>query len=405
MRKDPLHILVVRNDGLGDFILTLPLIASLKQQLPQSRITVLVNEGLLPLVGLLPEIEDAIGDGGFLLRRHRHRHPPRETRMGRQALLENIRARNFDAAILPYAELQSARLIHKAGIPLRAGPLRRLFFWHFNVLNRRSRKGSLDSEYALNLDYLECLGLKSEYRRPALRLPGGEGGNAQGSGETSGGETAQPTPGLAVGPIVMHPHKRSGTAPSWPLERFVELARELARSPGTPPGGAGNGDAANEVVVVGDEEDRPVLERHFPGIPGVRIETGCSLPELTELIAGARLFVGNSSGPLHLAGLTGIPHVGLYPQNRASAPERWRTLPGEGAPEDFRRYLLAPAFPRNCTVCDKERCPHFNCVASIGMDQIWEAVQSWGLKMEASIPKDESLEGGPPGGGPPSSGP
>lgn len=385
LRKDPLHILVVRNDGLGDFILTLPLIASLKQQLPQSRITVLVNEGLLPLVALLPDIEDAIGDGGFLLRRHRHSHPPRETRIGRQALLEKIRARNFDAAILPYAERQSARLIHKAGIPLRAGPLRRLFFLHFNVHNRRTRKGSLDSEYALNLGYLECLGLKFAYRRPALRLPAGEGENAQGSGETSGrkrgmDESPRPTVG---NPIVLHPHKRSGTATVWPLERFVALAREFARAPGTSAGGAGSGDAANEVVVVGDEEDRPVLERHFQGIPGVSIETGRSLPQLTALIAGARLFVGNSSGPLHLAGLTGTPHVGLYPQNRVSAPERWRTLPSDDAPEDFRRYLLAPAFPRNCTVCDKERCPHFNCVASIGMDQIWEAVQSWGLKMEA----------------------
>lgn len=380
LSADPLQILVVRNDGLGDFILTLPLIASLRQQLPQSRITVLVNEGLLPLIPLLPDIEDAIGDGGFLLRRHRHSHPPRETRMGRQALLDNIRGRKFDAAILPYAERQSARLIHKAGIPLRAGPLRRLFFLHFNVLNRRSRKRSPDSEYALNLDYLECLGLKPEFRRPALRLPGRKGGK-----EPGGKGNARP----AVGPIVIHPHKRSGTATSWPVEHFATLARQLARALEKSRGGTGNRNARNEVVVVGDEEDRAVLESHFSDIPGVRIEAGLSLPELTALIAEARLFAGNSSGPLHLAGLTGTPHVGLYPQNRVSAPERWRTLPVEGASEDFRRYLLAPAFPRNCTVCDKERCPHFNCVASIGMDKVWEAVQSWGLKLEAPIPNSE----------------
>ncbi|HNL55037.1 MAG TPA: hypothetical protein PKI36_11560, partial [Turneriella sp.] len=36
----PPKILVIRNDGLGDFILTLPIISALREQIPHARIHV-----------------------------------------------------------------------------------------------------------------------------------------------------------------------------------------------------------------------------------------------------------------------------------------------------------------------------------------------------------------------------
>lgn len=357
------RILVVRNDGLGDFILTLPLIASLKQQLPESRISVLVNESILPLIPLLPDIEGALGDEGVLLKRHRGRFS-REARLaGREALRQRIEEERFDAVLLPYAEGSTARLMQRAKIPLRAGPLRRAFFWRFNAHFRSSRKGSGKPEYLLNLGYLNCLGLEAGFRLPSLRLPVSSTMQRGGAGKE--------------GYAVLHPYKRSGTALTWPIERFALLSETLA--------GAGWA-----VVVVGDGEDRAVLEAGFSGRPGVRLEIGRPLPELLELIAGARVFVGNSSGPLHLAGLAGIPHVGFYPQDRVSSPERWRTLPGEGSPSDFRRYLLASRFPRGCVVCDNERCPYFSCVASIEPDQVWAAMEAWGLSLAGKDPTESS---------------
>ena len=58
-------ILVVRNDGLGDFVLTLPLVAALKQQLPGARIYALVNQHLQGLLPLLPDLEGMIAAGEF----------------------------------------------------------------------------------------------------------------------------------------------------------------------------------------------------------------------------------------------------------------------------------------------------------------------------------------------------
>ncbi|MEE8434699.1 MAG: glycosyltransferase family 9 protein [bacterium] len=344
-KQDP-RILIVRNDGLGDFILTLPLIASLKAQWPGCHVTVLVHAALIPLIPLLPDIDAAIPDAGVLLKRHEGLFSPREREAGNRQLESRLRGEGFDAALVVYAEAATASMVRRAGIPFRAGPLRRLFFWRFNAPFRASRKASSNPEYQLNLGYLPLLGLRPDFQTPRLLLP--------------------PPPMDFQAPFaVIHPHKRSGTALTWPMENQVTLVRELVSR-------------GLAVRIVGDEADRPVLEQWFGAVHGAQLHIGLPLPELTALIAGARVFIGNSSGPLHLAGLTGTPHVAFYPQNRVSAPARWRTLPHPSAPEDFRRYLLASEFPVGCVTCQGERCPHFNCVASIGTATAMAAVEAWG---------------------------
>lgn len=345
------RLLVVRNDGLGDFILTLPLIASLKAQLPGCHLTVLVNPALLPLMPLLPDIDEAIGDEGCLLKRHAGGQDPAQRLASQRALGERLRAGGFDGVLVVYGESATARLVHRAGIPLRAGALRRPYFWRFNRFFSGSRKRSSLPEYQLNLGYLPTLGLEARSVRPRLELP--------------------PQPDSPAPYAVLHPYKRSGTALTWPLENFVALARELS---------AGK----LKVRVIGDEEDRTVLEQWFTGLPGVAVTTGLSLAALTGLIARARVFIGNSSGPLHLAGLTGTPHLGFFPQDRVSAPARWRTLPHPDAPQNPRDYLLSSDFPKACVVCEGPRCPHFNCVASLGLEQARSALAAWGLPRAGS---------------------
>lgn len=350
-------ILLVRNDGLGDFLLTLPLAAALKAGLPGARVFALVNRHLSDLIPLLPDLEGAVLDDGVLLKRHRGLLPPEQKREKRAALLEEIRAHKFDLAVLPYSEAGSAALIHQAGIPLRAGSLRRPYFWRFNLFNLASRRGSHQAEYELNLTYLRTLGLPGGYVAPALDLSGAPAGPY----------------------VVLHPYKRNATALSWPMAEFQRLAGTFM-------------EWGLEVVVVGDVMDGPVLKSAFGGGEtgggqtggrqagrGPRLEVGLSLSALAERIAGARLFVGNSSGPLHLAGLLGTPHVGLFPQSRVGSPGRWRTLPVAGAPREAAVYLLSPDFPKNCVGCEMERCPHFNCVAAITQQQVRAAARAWGL--------------------------
>jgi ADP-heptose:LPS heptosyltransferase len=116
----------------------------------------------------------------------------------------------------------------------------------------------------------------------------------------------------SAGPIVIHP---GGGSPKkcWPAERFAELAARL---------GAGGREVR---VLLGEVE----LERWPAGLieqfrAVAQVQTPGSLRDLLQQIAPAAAFIGNDSGPGHLAGMLGVPTLSLFGQ--ASKVERWKPL-------------------------------------------------------------------------------
>ncbi len=347
-RNKPPRILIVRNDGLGDFILTLPFIASLKKQVPDSKIYVLINKNIQLMIPMLADIDGAIVDEGVLLRRHRKNFSAREKSQKRNELELEIKAYNFDVAIMLYAEGESAHLIKRCEIPIRVGPLRRWYFYRFNAHYKRSRKKSNKSEYSLNLSYLNELGLRADFTRPVVREMRDD----------------WPLPGRARKKYaVLHAYKRAKTALAWPPERFAQLAKTLLAQ-------------KYQVIAIGDAHDADELAKIFAEVPEVVLATDLTLRQMFRVMITARLFIGNSSGPLHVAALLGVPHVGLFPQNRVSSPRRWKTIPSEQGPA-FQKYLLQPHFEKNCVGCELQKCQFYNCVEAIELAEVEKAISLW----------------------------
>jgi ADP-heptose:LPS heptosyltransferase len=93
------------------------------------------------------------------------------------------------------------------------------------------------------------------------------------------------------------PHR---PAKRWPAERFAELAQALAAQGTTP-------------VLLGTESEARALARIARACPAARDlcgETG--LEEIAALARGARLAVGNDTGPMHLIAAAGCPSLVLY---------------------------------------------------------------------------------------------
>jgi len=341
----PPKILIVRNDGMGDFILTLPIISAIKAQLPHARVYVLAARSLHSMASFLPEIDGWILDPGCLLKRHRKNKSKLQLETEYTNLMREISAYRFDLAIFSYAEKASAELIQAAGVPYRLGPLRRSFFHRFNLWYYIPRRKSSQAEFQLNLKILRSLRLVNMFRFPRVELP----------------QLATP-PGKGRY-IVMHPYKRSGTALVWPLENFQALARHFS--------------AQNlRTVVIGDRDDSETLHAYFGSIPSVEIRADLNLVQTAVLIAGAQHFFGNSSGPLHLAALVQTPHTGFYPQNKSASPRRWRTLPFD---EHMRlsQHLLATSLPVGCVECRLKRCAYYPCTAQISVESAVGSVDLW----------------------------
>jgi ADP-heptose:LPS heptosyltransferase len=118
-------------------------------------------------------------------------------------------------------------------------------------------------------------------------------------------ETTEPLnhtrPYAVIHPVASAPEK------TWPAERFVELAANLKR------------DAELDVIFIGAADDDLKLFRRY------RCLAGAPLSEVKSLIARAAMFVGNDSGPAHIAAAFGVPSVVLFGPSDEVVWAPWKT--------------------------------------------------------------------------------
>ena len=105
---------------------------------------------------------------------------------------------------------------------------------------------------------------------------------------------------------VLHPFA-SAAHKAWPAERFAALANHLQR------------DLGLEVTIIGGAAD------DFAAFGDFECLRGAPLREVKAVLAGARIFVGNDSGPAHMAAAFGLPVVVLYGSSDAGVWAPWRT--------------------------------------------------------------------------------
>jgi heptosyltransferase-3 len=112
---------------------------------------------------------------------------------------------------------------------------------------------------------------------------------------------ARPRPYAVLHPFASEPAK------TWPAEKFLAVAKHL------------NGDLAIEALFVGGAND------DFSAFGEYICFAGAPLEELKSLLAGASLFVGNDSGPAHMAAAFGRPTVVLWGASDLDNWRPWRT--------------------------------------------------------------------------------
>jgi ADP-heptose:LPS heptosyltransferase len=120
-------------------------------------------------------------------------------------------------------------------------------------------------------------------------------------GDISGFDLPVPYVLLAPG---SSPHR---LAKRWPAARFAELAAMLAERGLTP-------------VVIGTAPEQPLAAAIRDAVPSTIDLTGrTDFMQLTSLGAGARVAIGNDTGPMHLIAATNCPCVVLF--SRDSDPK------------------------------------------------------------------------------------
>jgi ADP-heptose:LPS heptosyltransferase len=105
---------------------------------------------------------------------------------------------------------------------------------------------------------------------------------------------------------VFHPFA-SLPAKTWPAERFREVAVNLRSAHGLEP-----------VFLAGPADDAAAFSE-------LRVWRNAPLADVKSLMSGASLFVGNDSGPAHVAAAFGVPVVVLFGPSNPVTWAPWRT--------------------------------------------------------------------------------
>lgn len=290
------RILLLRNDRIGDLVLTLPAVAALRRHLPMAHLALCVSPYAAPLVAGLESVDEVLLD------------EPREKAW---KFSRRLRRQRFDAAVVFNTNTRNALAVRLAGIRRRVvwsyKPVGMLTATH-PVKVHRSRPPIHEADFAMR--FVEQLGVPRPSGALSVNLPldADAVSRVKHLIHKSIGRD-----GLLFG---VHPGNKK-SAYNWPASKYAELVRRLVER--------------GRVLVTGGPEERELVEHVCSALPAhhrgkVLTATNFSLPELVAAISLEDVLVVSSTGPMHVAGAVGTPTVALFSPHPAHVPAKWAPL-------------------------------------------------------------------------------
>ena len=312
---DVRRVVVLRANGLGDYVVAQPALAALRAAYPDAAITLVTSPPVAALLdgrpapvdevlaaprvagvrgepgpGGAPAHPPAADEGGSTPQRGRGGDPRRDKARG---------GRNANPLLLRFG----ARVTAGSRAP-GAAPLERTVPWtdfQHDVLRWLEVVGLVGAE---PVHLLPRLPVTAADRAAADALLGDTLLGDTLLGDTLLGDTLRggglggvpPRPLVALHPGATDPRRR------WPPHRLGELGAALAAR------GA-------RVVLLGGPGDAPLVAGIRAGLGGadaVDLSGRLTMAGLVGVLERAALFVGNDSGPRHLAEAVGTPTVGVF---------------------------------------------------------------------------------------------
>ncbi|MER8595888.1 glycosyltransferase family 9 protein [Mesorhizobium sp. M1182] len=331
LQNPPTHvrsILILQTKFIGDLVLASALVRNLRLQYPKARIVFLCEANFATFL-----LAHGIASDVVAFRRVRMRGTPVQRGRELYAMVRALRRFRFDLTI-DLADSKTSRIIVRlVNAKTRVGydppekPLRWLERQPANVLAKPFGFGGQHYLYRY-LSPLEALGV--ELRAPVPMI------------EPLPLETAR-----ALALLDRHHLRRNAfiavhagasfRGRQWQPERFALAIDEISRQTGL------------DFLLVGGPDERASAERIVAkaASPVVNVVGALSLATLLAVLGQARLFLGNESGPMHMAAAAGTPVVGLF----------GLTDPAVWGPVGVASVTPRPSMPCECIARDLCRRP------------------------------------------------
>ncbi len=343
------NLLIVKPSSLGDILHALPLVEELHSAFPGISVDWVANGEFVRLVRRHPGLRNVwefprkeFGRPAFfrkmgILSRNLSANPYEVVLdaqgLLRSALLSRMAARGAGSQVLGFASArEGATLLYDRTVKIPESP------GHpFHAVPR-------------NLLFLQALGAGGGGTPGPLRLH-----YAPEDRETVDRLLAEC--GLLPGEpfIALHPGARRESK-RWPSTYFSDLLRTMAKN-GLP-----------RPLLLGDRGEASLLSQieARSGVPVSVLAGRIPLDLLPHFLSRAILFVGNDSGPLHMAALSGVPTLSFYGSSDPGRTGPW------GDPQ--RNIVLRE--PIACSPCGdfRKSCTHMTCQVSLPPQLALDAV-------------------------------
>jgi len=339
---DVRKIAVLRANGLGDLVFSLPALDALRATYPEAEVVLLGREWQAALLGARPSPVDRVvavppvrgvrEDPGV-------EEDPEEV----EAFLAAMRAERFDLALqLHGGGRHSNPFVAALGARVGAGSCTpdapRLDRWLPYVY--------LQPEVLRYLEVVGLVGARPGDPQPRLALTDAD---AQAARAVLGDEPDAPV--ALLHPGASDPRRR------WAAERFAAVGEALAAR-------------GVRVLVNGGPAERELVAEVAGAVEAGAEAVELGLDRLPGVLAACDVVVSNDTGPLHLAAAVGAPTVGLFwGPNVVNSPPPWRA-----------GHRPLAAFDLACPACGadgvREGCEHEDSrLGAIRADEVVAAAE------------------------------
>lgn len=343
--------LIFQTAFIGDALLSIPLVKSLKELYPQEKIEIVCRPLVADLFRRLNFVDEA--------------HSLDKTKPESWSHLKStLKSRQYQSVFCPHESFTSAKFVYGLDAKLKVGYKNWWNFWFF------------DERVERPMQYPEAL--RQLFLLPpfAEKLALNHGLENSDSQDTYNAES-QPVPswadmklelkesevlakkseyGLPESYVCMAPGSVWETK-KWGTQKYRELCEKLVEQ-------------GRAVVVAGSPAENELCAEVIKGLPGTyNLAGNTDLYDMIHVLKRADCLVSNDSGTMHLAAAAGTPTVSIFgPTTLKLGYRPWQTE---------AKVVQAPLKCRPCGLHGHNKCPigTHECMKNIAVQEVYDLIK------------------------------
>jgi len=345
--RGPGKILLIKLAAVGDLVIASTFFAKLRLRYPRAEIHLLVGRSCLRIVENNPDIDRVLVADDAVI--YKGGLPGKLREFVRLAAL--LSRERFDRAYVMHRAWPFHLLALAANIPVRVGLAQRRLF---SILTHTVTPAAHRNEREVYLDLLRKTGGPVEYDRSHFHLSREEDEFRTGflkQHAITGDEVV-----IAIAPGGGDNVKTSMPSRRWPWRRFAGLIQKIQQQ------------HPCRVILVGGPKDRDTVSAIREQCPESIDATHLTFGEMASVFRRCMVYVGNDSGPLHIASAMGLPTIALY---GPTDPRQWAS-PDAASTVLFKNVACSPCYRHG----EFPDCEHLSCLTAIEVDEVFGKLQN-----------------------------